>query len=399
MKFGFIKESVKKAENLWLFSPDILSRIQLLEKRIAVKVQSSNNDFFTDIVYNKSNIEVSSDISDCDLLFGSEEILLESFIPNKSYLIFSETGKNFENSRKLLADLAEKNIELYEVAFPIKTQNSLKVHSGLDIGFIGAYNSFRAFGIKFELFKLPKIESFSGKEDLVKHLKRLVLPPIKIVVTGSEIVGKGIKEILAAIKIKEVSVDNYLSKNYTQAVFVQIGISDYYTRKDGQVPTITDYIQNPLEYVSNFDRFTKVSDIFIAGHFHADDRPIILTNEMLKAKDCKIKVVGCVSSDVNNGLACNLRLSTKEEPFYGYLPIDHKEVDVFHPAAIVVMAIDNAAYAVEAKLIHDFTEVFAKHIIPHFLNGAKDETLERSKIMVDGKFTTRFKYLYEENDN
>jgi hypothetical protein len=35
-----------------------------------------------------------------------------------------------------------------------------------------------------------------------------------------------------------------------------------------------------------------------------------------------------------------LRSSTIAEPFYGYLPSDDKEVDVFHPAAIVVM-VDN----------------------------------------------------------
>jgi hypothetical protein len=35
------------------------------------------------------------------------------------------------------------------------------------------------------------------------------------------------------------------------------------------------------------------------------------------------------------------RSSTIAEPFYGYLPSDDKEVDVFHPAAIVVMAVDN----------------------------------------------------------
>jgi hypothetical protein len=37
-------------------------------------------------------------------------------------------------------------------------------------------------------------------------LKRLVLPPLKFVITGSGKVG-GIKEILDAMKIKEVSIE------------------------------------------------------------------------------------------------------------------------------------------------------------------------------------------------
>jgi hypothetical protein len=43
----------------------------------------------------------------------------------------------------------------------------------------------------------------------------------------------------------------------------------------------------------------------------------ILT-EMLQSKDCKIKVVGDVSCDINGPIACTLRPSTIENPLYGY---------------------------------------------------------------------------------
>jgi hypothetical protein len=46
---------------------------------------------------------------------------------------------------------------------------------------------------------------------------------------------------------------------------------------------------------------------------------------MLQSKDCKIKVVGDISCDINGPVACTLR-STIAEPFYGYLPSDDKEV-------------------------------------------------------------------------
>jgi hypothetical protein len=59
---------------------------------------------------------------------------------------------------------------------------------------------------------------------------------------------------------------------------------------------------------------------------------------MLQSKDCKIKVVGDISCDINGPVACTLRSSTIAEPFYGYLPSDDKEVDV---PPIVVMAVDN----------------------------------------------------------
>jgi hypothetical protein len=37
---------------------------------------------------------------------------------------------------------------------------------------------------------------------------------------------------------------------------------------------LQDFYKNPTEYVSNFERFTKVSDIVITGHFHGNGADI-----------------------------------------------------------------------------------------------------------------------------
>jgi alanine dehydrogenase len=245
------------------------------------------------------------------------------------------------------------------------------------------------------LFKLPKAGTFSGKQDMIAHLKRLVLPPIKIVTTGTGKLGSGVKEILDAIKIKQVSVENYLTKNFTQAVYTQIDVLDYNVRKDGQVLDSTDFFQNPTDYVSNFERFTKVSDICITGHFHTNEAPDILTREMLKAKDCKIKVVADISCEVNSSMACTLRSSTIEEPFYGYLPSENKEVDLFHPAAIVVMAVDNLPCEIPKLASEGFGEMVMEHLVPAFFNDDKDRILQRAKIAEKGKLTPKFSYLQD----
>jgi hypothetical protein len=49
-----------------------------------------------------------------------------------------------------------------------------------------------------------------------------------------------------------------------------------------------------------------VSDIVITGHFHGNGAPDIITREMLQSKDCKIKVVGDISCDINGPVACTL---------------------------------------------------------------------------------------------
>lgn len=395
MKFGIVKERKSPADRRVVFSPEELLRLQQLYPNASVKVESSDVRVFSDEQYKKLGIEVTDDISDCDVFIGVKEVPVPDLIPNKSYFFFSHTIKKQPHNRKVLQAILEKNIDFYDHETVVDSHNQRLIGFGKYAGYVGTYNAIRAFGIKFELFKLPKAGTLKGKEELIAYLKRVVLPPLKFVVTGKGKVGKGVKEILNAIKVKEVTIENYLTKNYTQAVYTQIDVLDYNKRKDGQVLNFTDFVQNPQEYVSDFERFSKVSDIYISGHFHANAAPVILSREMLQSKDCKIKVVADISCDINGPIACTLRSSTIDEPLYGYLPSENKEVDVFHPAAIVVMAVDNLPCELPKDASEGFGEMFMEHVMPAFFNGDKDGILQRAKITEKGKLTPRFSYLQD----
>jgi len=395
MKFGIIKERKNPPDRRVVFSPDELARLKQLYQGLTVKVESSDIRVFSDEDYRDLGIEVANDISDCSIFFGVKEVPIDYLIADKSYFFFSHTIKKQPHNRQLLRALLEKNIDFYDHETLVDTHNHRLIGFGKYAGIVGAYNAIRAFGIKFELFKLPKAATLSGKEALLAHLKRLVLPPLKFVVTGTGKVGSGVKEVLDAIKISEVSVENYLTKNYTQPVYTQIDVLEYNKRKDGNVLNFNDFFDHPQQYVSDFERFTKVSDVYITAHFHANEAPKILTREMLQANDCKIKVVADISCDVDGSISCTLRSSTIDEPFYGYLPSENKEVDIFHPAAIVVMVVDNLPSELPKDASEGFGEMLMEHVIPAFFNGDKDGILQRAKMTEKGKLTPRFSYLQE----
>ncbi|MBX9887871.1 MAG: NAD(P)-dependent oxidoreductase [Flavobacteriaceae bacterium] len=395
MKFGILKERKSPPDRRVVFSPDALVQLQQTYPTAVIKVESSDIRIFTDDQYKAAGFEVSENLEDCDVLFGVKEVPTDSLIANKSYFFFSHTIKKQPYNQKLLKAILEKNIDLYDHETIVDANNRRLIGFGRYAGIVGAYNSIRAFGLKFELFKLPKAETLSGKEDLIRQLKRITLPPIKFVITGTGKVGGGIKEILDAIKVKQVTVDNYLTKNYAQAVYAQIDVMDYNKRIDGQVINCKDFYMNPAAYVGDFERFTKVSEIVITGHFHANEAPAILTKEMLQSKDCKIKVVGDVSCDINGPIACTLRASTIENPNYGYLTSEHKEVDVFHPAAIVVMAVDNLPCEIPKDASEGFGTMFLQHVIPAFFNSDKEGVLARAKMTEKGKLTPRFSHLQD----
>ncbi|KUJ60638.1 alanine dehydrogenase [Flavobacteriaceae bacterium CRH] len=395
MKFGIIKERKNPPDRRVVFAPEELAKLKQLYHEAIIAVESSDIRIFSDIQYKSMGITITDDVSDCDVLFGVKEVPVENLIPNKSYFFFSHTIKKQPYNRKLLKAILEKNIDLYDHETIVDEQNRRLIGFGKYAGMVGVYNGIRAFGIKFELFKLPKAETLAGKDAMIMQLKRITMPALKFVVTGTGKVGSGAKEILDAIKVKEITVDNYLTKKYTQAVYVQLDVLEYNKRTDGQELDFNDFVSHPDAYVSDFEKFTKVSDVYFAGHFHASGAPMILTREMLNASDCKLKIVADISCDVNGPIASTLRSSTIAEPLYGYFPLEDKEVDVFHPAAVVVMAVDNLPCEIPKDASEGFGEQFMEYVIPAFFNGDKDGILQRAKITEKGKLTPRFSYLQD----
>lgn len=395
MKFGIIKERKNPPDRRVVFSPNELAKLKQTYHDAVVEVESSDIRIFSDVQYKSMGITVTDDVSGSDVLFGVKEVPVDSLIPNKAYFFFSHTIKKQPYNQKLLKAILEKNIDLYDHETIVDDQNRRLIGFGKYAGMVGVYNGIRAFGIKFELFKLPKAETLAGKDALIAHLKRLNLPALKFVITGTGKVGSGAKEILDAIKVKEITVENYLTKNYAQPVYVQLDVLEYNKRIDGVEKDFNDFVAHPDEYVSDFEKFTKVTDIYFAGHFYATGAPMILSREMLNASDCKLKVVADISCDVNGPIACTLRSSTIEEPIYGYFPLEDKEVEVFHPAAVVVMAVDNLPCEIPKDASEGFGEQFMEHVIPAFFNGDKDGILQRAKITENGKLTERFSYLQD----
>ena len=395
MKFGIIKERKDPPDRRVVFSPLELLEVIKLFPNAEIKVETSDVRVFPDTEYAEKGFEVSDDVSDCDVLIGVKEVPIDALIPNKKYFFFSHTIKKQTYNRKLLKACIDKNIELYDHETIVNENNTRLIGFGRYAGIVGAYNGFRAFGLKYEIFNLPKAEKLPNQEALIAQLKKPFLPPIKIVLSGKGKVAMGAKEMLDEMKIKEVSVEDYLSTTYTYPVYTMIDVKDYNIHKDGSAFDKKDFYTNPQNYNSNFERFTEVSDIFIAGHFYGNGAPVILSIEMLASPKCKIKVVADISCDIDGPIACTLKASTIADPNYGYLPSEHKEVDMFHPSAIVVMAIDNLPCELPKDASEGFGEMFLEHVIPAFFNNDANGVLERAKITENGRLTPRFAYLQD----
>ena len=393
MKFGIIKERKNPPDRRVVFSPQKLQEFQQQFPEATIVVESSDIRVFSDAAYVKAGFEITKDLSDCDVLIGVKEVPIAALIPNKKYFFFSHTIKKQPYNRDLLKAMLEKNITLYDHEVITDTRGNRLIGFGRYAGLVGAYNGFRALGLREQTFSLPKAENLADLPALIDQLNAIKLPAIKILLTGTGKVAKGAKEILDAMNIKSVSISDYLTTSFNEPVYCKIDVLDYNKRIDGQVHTNRDFYNNPSAYVSNFMRFAKVTDYFIAGHFFGDGSPYLFTREDAKSNHFNIRLVADISCDIDGPVASTLRASTIADPIYGYDPETSTEVAYTSPGAITVMAVDNLPCELPKDASDGFGDLFLTHVIPAFFNGDKDGILARAAMTNEQQLTPRYEYL------
>ncbi|MEM8847396.1 MAG: NAD(P)-dependent oxidoreductase [Bacteroidota bacterium] len=395
MKFGIIQERKNPPDRRVVLSPTECQNVLNQFPEAKIKVESSPIRVFTDSEYETAGVSVHHNVEDCDVMLGVKEVPIDALIPNKKYFFFSHTIKKQPYNRDLLRAVLEKNIELYDHEVITNPKGQRLVAFGRYAGIVGAYNGVRTYGLKYGTFNLPKAETLRDQEALIDELQKIQLPNIKILLTGKGRVGNGSREMLDAMGLKKVNVAEYLSETFAEPVYCQIDASEYNKRKDGVRGNKADFFANPEEYKSNFFRFARVTDFYIAGHFYGDGAPYLYTREDAKHEDFKIKVVADVSCDIDGPVATTIKPSTIADPIYGYDPDSESEVDFKNPDAIAVMAVDNLPAELPRDASNGFGEAFSKYVIPAFFNGDKDGILERGRMTQNGKLTKRYAYLQD----
>lgn len=395
MTIGILKERKNPPDKRVVFSPEKLQEMKKKFPSVSIKIESSDIRVFSDEAYKIAGFEVVNDVTDCDILLGVKEVPVDALLPNKKYFFFSHTIKKQSYNRKLLQAILAKNIELYDHETIVKENGARLIGFGRYAGIVGTYNGFRAVGLKNNSFHLPKASTLANQNALIEKLQKINLPNLKILLTGSGKVAFGAKEMLDAMHIKQVSVIEYLEENFRESVFCMIDVLDYNKRKDGKVLDVYDFYNHPEAYESNFFRFAKVTDFFIAGHFFGDGSPIVFSKENAKDPKNKIRFIADISCDIEGPIASTIRASTIENPIYGYDPITEREVDFSNENAIVVMAVDNLPCELPKDASEGFGEMFLENVIPAFFDGDKNGILSCAKITENGKLTPRFSYLQE----
>lgn len=393
MRIGLIRERKNPPDHRVVLSPQACKELKENFPEAEIIVEPSPIRVYSDEEYREAGIEVADRMEDCEVLIGVKEVPIEALIPGKKYFFFSHTIKKQPYNRELLLAVLEKSIELYDHEVITDQKGNRLVAFGRYAGIVGAYNGVRALGLKTTAFDLPKAESLKDRLALLEQLNSLTLGPVKILITGHGRVGMGAREMIEGMGIRQVGVKEYLEGTFAEPVYCQLDSLDYNKRKDGQKLPVQDFYANPEEYESDFMKFAKVTDLFIAGHFYAQGAPYLYTREDVRHPDFRICTVADISCDIDGPVATTLQPSTIADPIYGYDPINEYVVDYHDANAIAVMAVDNLPAELPRDASDGFGEAFLKHVIPALFSGDPEGVLERARMTRNKQLTSAFAYL------
>lgn len=397
MRIGVIREGKTPPDQRVPLTPEHCAEVLARFPYVELVVQRSEVRRIHDAEYEAAGIELADDLSDCDVLFGVKEVPIDQLIPEKTYFFFSHTFKLQPYNAKLLRACIDKRIRLIDYELLKRPGGRRIIGFGRFAGIVGTYNAFRTFGAHHGTYNLPRAIDCEDRAEMESHLAKVQLEPtVKIALTGHGRVGNGAREILEAMKIREVHPVDYLREDFGEPVFTHLDLADYNRRKSDGGFDFDEFCADPLDYESTFMAFARSTDLFIAGHFWAEGSPFLFTREDVRDEDWRISVVADISCDIDGPVASTVEPSTIADPMYGYDPVAEKRVPFGTEGSIGVMAVDNLPCELPRDASADFGATLLEQIIPLVVEGDAQGILDRaSETTLEGQLNAPFAYLAE----
>ncbi|WP_372772078.1 NAD(P)-dependent oxidoreductase [Mangrovibacterium sp.] len=395
MKVGILRETRRWTDRRVAITPETALMIQQEYPHVELFVQSSQIRVHTDDEYRKIGISVVDDLAHCDVLIGVKEVAPETMTEGKTYIMFAHVAKEQGYNQPFFAEMAKTKITLIDYEYFTDENNARLVAFGFWAGVVGTYYGFKGIAKRFLKLDIPGPEDCRDLKELHHQLKQFRLPALKIVLTGGGRVASGALEIIGELGIPEVSPRDFKTREYDHAVFTRLDPEDYAVKKDGTFD-LQEFYANPSEYISSFQPYLEVADVFIACHFWDSRSPVFFTKEQLSDESFGISLIADISCDLDGPIPTTIRTSSIEQPFYDINPVDLSEKPAFSSSKnVTVMAVDNLPTALPLDASRTFARDLFSHVFPALFGADSDGVIERATILSQGELTERFDYLKE----
>ena len=396
MKIGVIREGKIPSDSRVCLTPKHCK--VLIDQGIDVVVQPSELRVFKDSEYEALSIPMQKDMSDRDLLIGVKEVPIEQLLANKTYFFFSHTFKEQVYNRGLLQAVLKKQVKLIDYEAITNGSGARLIAFGRFAGIVGAHNAIYTYLKSIGQATLPRMHTFYDYQAAKNYYKRLKLPNIKIVLTGTGRVASGAAMVLDDMQIKKVSPLDYVTHEFDYPVYTQLNSFFYAKRKDGQIfDSVQDFYDHPDEYEEDFHHLSPFTDVLINGIYWDNKAPAFFSVEQMQAASFKISTIADITCDIApvSSIPSTLRASTIDDPIFGFDPTTGTETEAFQDGVVNMMTIDNLPNELPRDASIAFGDMFIAHVVPEF-SKPYSEILNRATITTDqGELNEPFSYLHD----
>jgi hypothetical protein len=249
-----------------------------------------------------------------------------------------------------------------------------------------------AYAQRTGVFKLGRVSEHQTFRKLIHTYFGLMLPNIKIVVTGSGRVSQGILEIMNLMQIKSVEKEEYLEREFEYPVYVHLKGSDLYEhKKDGSYNRI-HFHQNAAEYDCKFLPYAFSSDILMNGVYWDKNTPRLFEKDDVGHPAFRLQVIADITDDENGSIPINLGDQSIDDPVYGVDKQTCKKTPPFLPTSVEVMAVGNLPNELPRDASRYFGEQLIKYVLPD-LFSKKSHLINAATIAENGHLTNNYFYL------
>jgi saccharopine dehydrogenase (NAD+, L-lysine-forming) len=396
-RIGILREGKVPQDSRVVLSPTQIAAMRQEHPEVSFRVQPSPHRCYADEEYRALGIELSEDLSDCELLLGVKEVPINQLIEGKTYCFFSHTIKKQPYNRKLLQEVLARRIELIDWETLTNEQGVRVIAFGRWAGIVGGHNALWTWGKRSGQFNLPRAIDLHDYQQLQRQYTGLALPPFKMVLTGGGRVAHGAEEVLQAAGVHKVSHAEFLKPGKPErAVYTAVDCPDFYRRKDGQPFEWVHYLAHPDQYESAFMPWAQAADVFINAIYWPPSAPRFFQLEDLRDPAFRIRVIADITCDLDGSVPTTVRATTIDQPLYG-IDMDSGRISeaLFGAQILTTMSIDNLPNELPRDASEAFGAQFVGSVWPELLREDPSPMLNRATIARGGALCEPFRYLQD----
>lgn len=394
-RIGLIREGKTPPDTRVALTPRQCVQVMYDHPGLQIVVQPSPNRCYRDEEYTAAGITLQEDLSNCDILLGIKEVPIDMLIPDKTYFFFSHTKKAQAYNKPLMQALIAKRIRMIDYECLTHADEQRILGFGFFAGLVGAHNGLLTYGRRYGTFTLPAAHYIGTTDALKKVYDDLVLPPLRIVVTGSGKVAAGVLEIMHYLDVEYIEPQDFLAQEFNYPVYTHLKGGSLYVRRDGRAYHRDDFHDHPQDYFSVFKPFLSRADILMNGVYWDQDVPRLFEKTEVAIPNYRMNVIADITCDADGSVPLNMGSSTIDNPVYGVNRFTLQRTEAFlHDEAVVdLMAVDNLPNELPRDASAHFGTHFEKYVLRELLDHGGSDIIDRATICKGGRLTPHYEYL------